>query len=1396
MMKTWALVAAAAMGLTACQNDYEEQIEAKDKVVVSFLADAAEGRTSVNTEGEAPVFAWDDAESFAVLEQTDKLAVATDVNFSKKENGSAEITAAFDYYEYAEGYKYVAVYPETGYVSGDFAEATLTLPAEQTMVAGSYDPAADLMVSKVVATDQQPTEIQPLRFTRLAAVAKMNFRGIEAGEKVESVVFQAKGKTLAGNVTASLETPYEFTVAEGGSNSVTVKAAGEGAVYFTLLPTTLEVGDTFTVAVATDKYLYVKEGTIADKALEFAAGMVTRFGVDLTDIDPSDKWTLVRDVKDIKAGDVVTIASDASSVVMGAKYNSSYYPYGSQTNVVKVGDYLYHPITPEGTTDGKSVIQQLVVLQPDEAKDAFYFYNGVDYDGDSKNGFLRVEYSNKLSLQDNLDANSLFYVDIDSESGVASIVATDSEEDNKYVYYYPSASLTSRSFRTKDSAPAVNQHVRIYKIPGAKGIVDASFSAPTNITLTNEAATNAIFEDVVFNYVDGWTISVENVDSREWISVWYDNGKLKYTVEANNDYKYRQAYITITAKREGKEDITENVWIYQKGQIMPIAISELKNQSIIDYNEYRVTGILATKATKESGTTTLRDINGNEAKFTYIHTTDGKTFHDNSDDVNVGDVVTIVGVITGKSGDVATLGDKDDPAIYEGYYNFSLEVDPDHIPYTGGSTEITITKKGTLEPSAITMTPSFVASEEEFAEIEYNGGEKATVTFEANNGAPRMVSVIVTDGYYQTNIIAVQGADDSKGLTWERVTDASTLRAGDRVIIGATDVSMAMSTQLYNGADETSTSAKRSAAIATRLGKYYIETNDAVQQFVLMNGSVANTFAFYDEARKAFLVSTNKTSKYLINQPYIDENASFAISIADGIATVGNVEGTYSENKLWYHSDMYFYSGTTESEAICLYRLAGVTNPIVPVAPASVTVPEADEYVVVAEEGVAAATAIEEVVFNHVGDWAISVSTEAEWLNVNYADGKLTYTADANTSIVREATVTITATHEGEENLTWSFGVLQKGSALEISIADFIAKPVDVNVEYKITGRVKVVPSSNSSSATYEIEDEDGNVAKATYFYTESDELVKTNDEIGLEVGDVVTITGAVAKTNGTIGGIANSVTYKATYKGHYRLTATVEPAIVSYEGGDATISVTLAKNGTLGTLCAPTAVIGSISDNDFATMTYTPDATSATVSFAANAGAPREAVVTFSSGLAEASVKVAQGSDPNNRVGWMLVTDKSELAVGDKIIIAGQNKDYAISTSNQSTNIRGVAISRVASSLLGVDESSVRVFTLMNGFKDGEFAITYVASDKTYYLYTDSATSDRLKVTQELIYNSSWTIDIDGNGGAFIDTTYGTTTPTTRRIMLNYTDSNQTFVTYKTSTTNKEPVCIYKYYE
>ena len=903
MMKTWALVAVAAMGLTACQNDYEEQIEAKDKVVVSFLADAAEGRTSVNTEGEAPVFAWDDAESFAVLEQTDKLAVATDVNFSKKENGSAEITAAFDYYEYAEGYKYVAVYPETGYVSGDFAEATLTLPAEQTMVAGSYDPAADLMVSKVVATDVQPTEIQPLRFTRLAAVAKMSFRGIADGEKVESVTFTAEGKTIAGNLTASLEKPYEFTVAEDGSNSVTVKAVGEDAVYFTLLPTTLEVGDTYTVAVATDKYLYVKEGTIADKALEFAAGMVTRFGVDLTDIAPSDKWVLVKDASTLKQGDIVTIAAK-------------------------------------------------------------------DYD-------------------------------------------------------------------------------------------------------------------------------------------------------------------------------------------------------------------------------------------------------------------------------------------------------------------------------------------------------------------------------------------------------------------------KAISKNLYNNADETSTKAQRASVDITKHGDYLVANSD-VQPFILVSGSVDGTFSFYDEARGKFLVSNNKTSRYLINQSYIDANTSFAITIdaTDYDAVIKNTVGDFKDCMIKYYlSYKYFYSGTsTTNKDVCLYRIEGAVGTI-PTVAANVTVPTAN--VVIAEDGTNTATPIEEVVFNYVGDWTISVSTDADWLNVSYAEGKVSYTSEQNIGEKREATVTIKATLEGQEALTWDFKVLQKSAALDITIAEFVDLDKDENSTYRLTGKI-VTAATNATSSGYYLADENDNQVKINYLDTEDGENVWGHEDITLVVGDIVTVTTVPvgSKTGG------NS-SHPSIYKGHYGIKASAGLA-AEYTGGEVTIEVEVYSNGNV---VAPTEIVGTMAENDFAEFSYSGGNT-ATVTFTSEntTSYAREAEVTFTCGLASATAVAQQGINPANKLGYELVTDASTLAVGDEIIIVAKDSEMALGVYTGTKAITGISsfpgveIAKSGKVIYDAVEAGVQTFTLAEVEAVGKFALQFTHKGNNYYLYAGST----VKGYDSLGNYTTYSISIDSTTGvALIKNSAGTP------YFLSYKAASLTFGAVKTTADNT--VAIYR---
>ena len=514
-------------------------------------------------------------------------------------------------------------------------------------------------------------------------------------------------------------------------------------------------------------------------------------------------------------------------------------------------------------------------------------------------------------------------------------------------------------------------------------------------------------------------------------------------------------------------------------------------------------------------------------------------------------------------------------------------------------------------------------------------------------------------------------------------------------------------------------------------------------------------------------------------------NTSFAITIdaESGDATVKNTEGDYKDCMIrYYNSSKYFYSGTSANQAICIYKHGGVTGEI-PTVPANVTVPDSDEPVVIAEEDAAEATAISEVVFNYVGDWTITPSTEAQWLNVAYdaAKNRLTYTAEANTGAKREAVVTITASLEGKEDLTWTFNVLQKGAPEEITIAEFMTKGKDENVAYKITGRITEMTSS--SSGTFKLTD-GTNVATVTYLYTDGGDKVYGDDSIGLEVGDVVTVTTVVTSTTKGKGG---SSTYHSIYKGHYGLKASAGVA-VEYTGGTTAIEVTTKSNGSI---VLPEAVTAVMSENDFAELSYN-GGDQATVTFASEntSSEAREAEVTFTYGMTSVVVTVQQGINPANKIGYELVIDASTLAVGDEVIIVALNADKAIAcpTSTSATSFPAAAISKTGNVIYDVEEAGVQVFTLSAGVSEGTMAFDFTYKDTGYRLYYSSGL--KMRATSYAVNAAtSWTIDINAADG-------DATITSTRLIKFNSTGGT-TFTAYATTNANatkaENAVAIYK---
>lgn len=923
IFKSLILVAAAAMGFTACQEELQGEDYANEgTVVVSFVADTPDTKTSVDTSGDVPVFAWDAEESFVVLEQTDALAEATSVAYAKVD-GKAKIDAEFATNAGKSEYKYVTVYPETAYVSAEsIDEATLKLPAEQIMTTGSYDPAADLMVSEVVTVNAQPTEAQMVAFTRLAAVAKMTLKNLElgAGEQVEKVIFTAAGKKLAGTVTADLADPHKFVVADGVEN-VTVNTNSAGDVYFTVLPTTLEAGDAYTVIVITDKYLYVKNGTIpADKSLVFEAGMVTRFNVNMSGVAPSEKWVLVKDASTLKTGDVVTIASVNYDYIVGADMGSSY-PYASDTKVVKFNDYLYHPIS---ISDVENMVQKFTLVKRDNNRTAFDFYNGAtDYEGDDNSGFLCVSGSNKLILQDYYSVDTQFDVTIDND-GIATVYATNAVGSGKQMMFYYS-SYSACYFYCYSSINDAKR-IYIYKQDGAEGdipVVEANVTTEDIVISEDEIQVPTKIEEVVFNYVGDWTISVS--DNADWLELTYDsaNNCLKYTAQENTSGK-RDATVTITATLDGQDDITWPFTVTQKGAPTEISIAEfitLPKDENTEKTIYKLIGKVAVIPSSATAAWTIEDASGNEAFISYLKTEGGVNVKGNVD-IQVGDVIAFTTFANGSG----KGGNSSYPSIYKGHYTL-VATATGSAEYEGGdvAVNIAVQKFGHIvAPDAISVAEVTMGGNP-FSNYTFtdngNGTATAVVTFDQNTtSGTREVSLNFSAGSplaVATSVSVMQDVDPALKTGWWLVTDVNDLKAGDKIIIAATGLDYAISTAQ-------NTNNRKSTAI-TKVGSALANVSGSVQQYALeiVDGLYAFKGTIGTDANK-YIYAPGGDNNYLKVKTTLEDDGKWTIEIAsDGGATIiaPNASG---RNKMQYNNKVAsspgFYCTDGTQGVVCLYK--------------------------------------------------------------------------------------------------------------------------------------------------------------------------------------------------------------------------------------------------------------------------------------------------------------------------------------------------------------------------------------------------------------------------------------------------------------------------------------------
>ena len=146
----------------------------------------------------------------------------------------------------------------------------------------------------------------------------------------------------------------------------------------------------------------------------------------------------------------------------------------------------------------------------------------------------------------------------------------------------------------------------------------------------------------------------------------------------------------------------------------------------------------------------------------------------------------------------------------------------------------------------------------------------------------------------------------------------------------------------------------------------------------------------------------------------------------------------------------------------------------------------------------------------------------------------------------------------------------------------------------------------------------------------------------------------------------------------------------------------------------------------------------------------------------------------------WLLVTDASELAAGDQVVVVAKDYNVALSTNQKNNNRGEVAITKEGSEV--IINNDVQILTIATGKQSGTFAL-YTG---TGYLYAASSSNNYLRTESTLSDNSSWKITIEASGNASV-VAQGTNT----RNVMQYNQPSTLFACY--ASTTQKPITIYK---
>ena len=226
---------------------------------------------------------------------------------------------------------------------------------------------------------------------------------------------------------------------------------------------------------------------------------------------------------------------------------------------------------------------------------------------------------------------------------------------------------------------------------------------------------------------------------------------------------------------------------------------------------------------------------------------------------------------------------------------------------TGGylAEDVALTISGT-NASFFSVNPTTIAKADEL-------DQDVTITYNPTATGDHTATLTIKTGDI-TKTVDLSGTVLAPGK-WALVTDASQLNLGDEIIIVAADANIALST--------TQNTNNRGQAEIVKVGNT-VNAGDDVQILTLGQGTVENTFAFSTGDGYLYAAGTN-SSNHLKTSTTLDARGSWAITIdnATGVATIKAQDSNTKRNWLRYNATNnppIFSCYESGQKDVCVYR--------------------------------------------------------------------------------------------------------------------------------------------------------------------------------------------------------------------------------------------------------------------------------------------------------------------------------------------------------------------------------------------------------------------------------------------------------------------------------------------